>query len=206
LTVVASGLTGCAASGTAGIAVKAEVLQSDRPRLSALSLDETRVPELVVGNTQFAFDLYRVLFDTGQNLSYSPYGISQALAMTFAAAGGETARQMAKALRFSLSPAQLDAAFNALDQALASRGEREDASLHNVAAVWGQQGYVFLDPFLDALAENYGAGMRLVDFGQAEGVRRILLQMTYQTLSLSTIEPSLFQIGKEGVLESFVNR
>ena len=73
LTVVASGLAGCAASGSAGIAVEVEVLQSDRPRLPAPSLDEARMPELVAGNTQFALDLYRVLFDTEQNLFYSPY-------------------------------------------------------------------------------------------------------------------------------------
>jgi serpin B len=171
LTVATSGMVGCGALGTAGIAAKADVLQSDRPRLPALPLDEARVPELVAGNTQFALDLYRVLFDAEQNLFYSPYSISQALAMTFAGARGETARQMAQALHFSLPQAQLHHAFNALDQALASRAEREDVSLHNVNAIWGQQGYAFLNTFLDTLAENYGAGMRLLDFRKAEQAR-----------------------------------
>jgi serpin B len=176
LTVGSSALFGCGALGAAGIAAKADVLQSDRPRLPALSLDEARVPELVAGNTQFALDLYRVLFDTEQNLFYSPYSISQALAMTFAGARGETARQMAQALHFSLPQAQLHPAFNALDQALASRAEREDVSLHNVNAIWGQQGYAFLNTFLDTLAENYGAGMRLLDFRKAEQARRAINQ------------------------------
>jgi serpin B len=30
--------------------------------------------------------------------------------------------------------------------------------------MWGQQGAMFLDPFLDTLALNYGAGLRLLDF------------------------------------------
>jgi len=174
MTIAASGLAGCAASG--GIAVKAEVLQSDRPRLPALSLDEAQVPELVAGNTHFALDLYRVLFDAEQNHFYSPYSISQALAMTFAGARGETERQMAQVLHFSLPQTDLHPAFNALYQALASRGEGEGFSLHNVSAIWGQQGYAFLDPFLDILAENYGAGMRLVDFGQTEQVRHTINQ------------------------------
>lgn len=176
MAVAASGLTGCGALGAAGIAAKADVLQSDRPRLPALSLNAARVPELVAGNTQFALDLYRVLFDVEQNLFYSPYSISQALAMTFAGARGETERQMAQVLHFSLPQAQLHPAFNALDQALASRAERADVSLHNVNAVWGRQGYAFLKPFLDTLAENYGAGMRLVDFRRAEQARRTINQ------------------------------
>ncbi len=31
-------------------------------------------------------------------------------------------------------------------------------------AIWGQKDYSFLDEFLDTLAENYGAGLRVVDF------------------------------------------
>ncbi|MDY6952740.1 MAG: serpin family protein, partial [Thermodesulfobacteriota bacterium] len=30
--------------------------------------------------------------------------------------------------------------------------------------IWGQTGYSFLEAFLDTLAENYGAGLRLLDF------------------------------------------
>jgi serine protease inhibitor len=42
--------------------------------------------ELVEGNTAFAFDLYRVLAEQqeGENLFYSPYSISLALAMAYA--------------------------------------------------------------------------------------------------------------------------
>ena len=46
------------------------------------------------GNNAFAFDLYRVLSDGEGNLFYSPFSISQALAMTSAGAKGETLRQM----------------------------------------------------------------------------------------------------------------
>jgi serpin B len=43
----------------------------------------------------------------------------------------------------------------------------------NIAnALWGQEGYEFLDEFLAVLDENYGAGMRLVDFvGASEEAR-----------------------------------
>ena len=173
LAVVVSGLAGCVAPGFAGSAVGAGVVRSNRPRLAAPSPDEAQVPELVEGNTEFALDLYRVLYSEEENLFTSPYSLSAALAMVYAGARGETERQMAEVLHYTLPQAQLHPAFNALDQALASRGE---GSLYIADAVWGQPGYSFRDAFLDTLAENYGAGLRVVDFGQAEEARQTINQ------------------------------
>jgi serpin B len=40
-------------------------------------------------------------------------------------------------------------------------------------SLWGQYDYTFLSPFLDTLAMNYGAGLRLTDFaGDPEGSRQ----------------------------------
>ena len=49
---------------------------------------------------------------------------------------------------------------------MADAPEEEGRRIHlnTVNAVWGQQDYEFLAPFLDVLAENYGAGVRPVDF------------------------------------------
>ena len=38
----------------------------------------------------------------------------------------------------------------------------------------GQRGFEFLDEFLDTLAENYGAGMQLVDFANPENARGLI--------------------------------
>jgi serpin B len=73
-----------------------------------------------------------------------------------------------------LSQEKLHPAFNALDLELAKRSEEisEDeeggAFQLNIAnSIWGQQDYEFLPEFLDTLALNYGAGLRLVDFVNA---------------------------------------
>jgi len=77
---------------------------------------------------------------------------------------------MADTLQFHLSQEQLHPAFNSLDQELASRGEGakgkdgEGFRLNIVNAIWGQKDYAFLTSFLDTLAENYGAGLRILDF------------------------------------------
>jgi serpin B len=168
LCVLASAVAACSPGPRV---VKAETAQSDKARQAAQSPEQARVPELVTGNTQFAMDLYHVLYNQGENLFYSPYSISLALAMAYAGARGLTEQQMAQALHFDLPQTALHAAFNSLEQALASRGqqikENERFRLHIVNALWGQRDYVFLPAYLDLLAENYGAGMRLLDFQAA---------------------------------------
>ncbi len=137
--------------------------------------------DLVAGNRDFAFDLYQALREEPGNLFYSPYSISLALAMTYAGARGETESQMASTLNFVLSQKSLHPAFNQLDLELASRGEgvagKDDKSFRlNIAnAIWGQEGFEFLDEFLDALAENYGAGMRLVDYVSQPEESRVII-------------------------------
>lgn len=148
--------------------VQADTVASDKPRLTPAATDSA-VADLVRGNTQFALDLYRVLFQADQNLFASPYSISLALAMTFAGARGDTADEMARVLRFPSG--DVHAAFNALDQALRSQGatvkEGERFRLHIANSIWGQKGFAFEAAFLDALAQYYGAGLRLVDFQTA---------------------------------------
>jgi serpin B len=168
MAVAAPGLIGCGGPVSVEAIVKADEARSEKPRVPADSVDA--VPALVGGNTEFALDLYGALFDGDDNLFFSPHSLSTALAMTYAGARGETGRQMAQALHFRLPQAQLHPAFNALDQTLAGRGQDESQAspLRIANALWGQAGEPFLGPFLDTLAEQYGAGMELVDFGQAE--------------------------------------
>jgi serpin B len=119
------------------------------------------VTELTQGNTRFAFDLYGVLREEEGNLFYAPHSLSVALAMTYGGARGETERQMAEALGFTLPQERLHEAFAALDGTLA---DREGLELNVANALWGQRDYGFLPAFLELLADAYGAGLEEVDF------------------------------------------
>jgi serpin B len=86
---------------------------------------------------------------------------------------------MAEVLHFLLEDEELHAAFNKLAVELNSRNQVSQYSagfkLNIINAIWGQQDYEFMQAFLDVLAENYSAGMRLVDYEQdPEGCRRII--------------------------------
>jgi serpin B len=151
----------------------AQIVQSNKPRATNPQVAHDDLAALTAGNAAFAFNLYQVLRSQSGNLLYSPFSISEALAMTYAGASGETAQQMASALQFTLPPDRLHPAFNAIDQLLnASGGSSQNASdegfkLSVVNALWGQQGFTFLPAFLDTLSQNYGAGMHLLDFKDA---------------------------------------
>ena len=88
---------------------------------------------------------------------------------------------MADTLHFTLEDNRLHPAFNWLDIELASRGkgakgkDEEGFRLNIVNAIWGQQGYKFLSEFLDVLAENYGAGLRPLDFAKAPEDSRVTI-------------------------------
>lgn len=157
-------LAACAQPAAAG------KVKSDKPRITSPVVRPADEALLVEGNSAFAFDLYQALREKDGNLFYSPHSISLALAMTYAGARGETAQQMADTLHFILSQDNLHPAFNSLDIELSKRGEGaqgkdgEGFRLNIVNAIWGQKDYSFLPGFLDVLAENYGAGLRTLDF------------------------------------------
>lgn len=156
-------------------------ISSPKPRLLVPNTTQQDVQELVDGNNRFAFDLYQIIQDFDGNLFYSPYSISLALAMTYAGARGQTASQMVETLHFKLPPERFHPAFNLLDLTLHGRGKNlpeesgKGFTLNIVNALWGQEGYAFLAEFMDLLAENYGAGLRLVDFeNEPESSRQLI--------------------------------
>jgi serpin B len=134
---------------------------------------------VVEGNNAFAVALYHQLSRQDGNLFFSPESISTALAMVYAGARGNTASEMASALHFTLPPEQLHPAMGALLRDL--NAAHSDYQLNVANALWAQQGYTFLDEFLDLLKSDYGAGIQQVDFKSApEAARSTINQWVEQ--------------------------
>ena len=174
--------------------------RSDAQRVTEPDVAEDDLATLIRGNSDFAFDLYHVLRGGDGNLVYSPHSISVALAMTYAGARGETEQEMAEALSFLLAQEPLHPTFNALDLALnappragfATGGDPLELSIAN--SLWGQHGFEFLAPFLDTLAQHYGAGMRLVDYQRDPEAARQLINAWVADQTNDRI-PELFPQG-----------
>ena len=186
-----------ATAGCGSGAAQASVAQSTAPRVASPSAPPADIAEFVAGNSQFAFDLYRELRDPESNTFYSPFSISEALAMAYAGARGNTEAQMAETLHYTLPQSRLHPAANALDLELAQRGagakepapstssgqalsppkgqDDQPFRLKIANSVWGQTGYQFVPDYLDTLAKNYDAGLRLTDFQKApEPAREVI--------------------------------
>ena len=150
---------------------KSQVLESKVPREIISQPPEESLVYLASGNNAFSLDLYQKLQGQSGNLFFSPYSISSALAMTYAGAGGNTAAEISKTLHFLEDQDQFHSSFNALDQYLAALADQnipdsqgDPFQLNIVNAIWGQDNFHFEEDFLDILAKNYGAGLRLLDF------------------------------------------
>lgn len=151
--------------------------------LVALTIASTRAaaisPELqplVHGNNQFAFDMYRGLAGgaEGENLFFSPFSVSTALAMTYAGARGQTAAEMAQTLHFPSLESDLHSGYGALLADL-NAPERTEYELAVANRLWGQDGFGFHETFLDVTSQQYGAELGRVDFTtQTEAARNTI--------------------------------
>jgi serpin B len=143
--------------------------------------DPEAMAEVVAAVRSFTTDLYReAARATRDNLVLSPYSVFVALAMTRNGARGTTAEEM-DAVLHSPGPGRLDPGTNALTAHVATRaGRRRGADraegrvgIAVASSLWGQQGTAWRREFLDALAQEYGTGMHLVDYRtDAERARR----------------------------------
>ncbi len=124
-------------------------------------------------NNQFALDLYKKLSKKRGNVFFSPFSISDALAMTYAGARGNTEKQMAKVLHFSLPQEELHLAFSSLIERLEVKPGKKAYKVHIANALWGQKDYHFLEKFKALIDRYYNGGFYNVDFaGNTEVARK----------------------------------
>ena len=140
-------------------------------RCPAADLD----PQLVIGNTGLALDLYGRLRTNEGNGCFSPYSISTALAMTYGGARDETAKQMARTLHFALPPDQLHPAFAALEANFKAVQQKGRVQLEVANSLWPQKDYAFLPEYLDLCRTCYHTSITSVDYaGNTESARKTI--------------------------------
>ena len=132
-------------------------------------------------NNAFAWGLYRALAKGNDNLFFSPYSISSALAMTRVGAAGQTARQMDTVLHTAGVKASDHRAL--LTSVLPVFIEKRELGktrlvrayeLSIANALWGQETVQFEKPFLDTLEGKFGAPLSRVDFREPKKVRDLI--------------------------------
>jgi serpin B len=139
------------------------------PVLTPATESGLNVETLGQDNTAFAIDLYKKLCKGTGNLSVSPYSISSILAITGAGALGNTRKQMARTLRFSLEQKNLDPAFESLRLTLSKIEGKIGVSLNIANAIWPQIGYSLAPKYLDQAKRYYGISITPLDYQNKPG-------------------------------------
>lgn len=140
---------------------------------------------------EFAFDLFSQIRTSEDNIVLSPHSIVTCFGMAYAGARGNTERQIADVLRFNYPQGGFHAVLKQLNDILESRSS---VLLNIDNGVWGQNGMVYIDPYLDTLSACYDADMDYLDFaGAPEAARQVINQWVSQrTFGLI---PELFPPG-----------
>jgi serpin B len=125
------------------------------------------VSKITQGNTACAMDLYQQLRQEEENLFFSPYSISTALAMVYGGAAGETAQQMAQTLHFDPNDNAFHEHYGRLIEQFNEQGEKENYKLLVANALWMQEEFGFLEPYLDLTRTHYDAELQTVNFIKA---------------------------------------
>ncbi|GAA3661569.1 serpin family protein [Nocardioides ginsengisoli] len=148
-----------------------QLVASDTRRAAG---DPSLLPEVVAGLHHLAGGLYGGLAATPGNLVLSPYSVLVALGMTLTGAAGTTAAEMRKVVGAERLGERWHQGVNALIRRIDGLAEKKVA-LASADQLFGQRGVHWERDFLDLLAKEYGAGLRLVDYAKAYASARGLI-------------------------------
>jgi serpin B len=116
----------------------------------------------VDANNQFALDLYSRYKSKDENIFFSPYSISSALAMTYEGARGQTADEIQRVFHFSSDKDKMRSDFlnvyNELNKA------DKPYKLTTANALWAQKDYPFIQDYFNTVEKYYDGKVTNLDF------------------------------------------
>jgi serpin B len=159
-TMLALGLGGVLFGGAAS-----SVFGQDEPSAP------TSLKALCDGNEDFAFNFYRQGLKPGENLVFSPHGISECFAMLYAGSEDVSSKVLGDIFRFPVPPKELLASFGKLHKALAERNDEDGCRIDIANSCWANEGIPVRPEYASALKSDIGADMFSVDFRDTTGVQ-----------------------------------
>jgi serpin B len=132
----------------------------------AVKIDQNSTLAVAEANNRFAFDLYsRLAKDqeyAGNNLFFSPFSISSALAITYEGAKGKTADEIRSVFYFPANDTTRRGGFLGLNAGINSGDP--SYSLRTANALWAEKSYPFLTEYVSTAEHDYGAKTTNLDF------------------------------------------
>lgn len=155
-------LSGCASPSGVSSSDSGNASSGDPANEIKKPQDGQQEQSVARSNNAFAFRLYKQLSDH-ENLFFSPYSISSALAMTYTGAAGQTRQEMSEVFGFYSSNLAHAQGYHSLQEHLDSLNQ-DDLELNMANSLWCQKDYDFQQDFLDINRKHFSAAIRQVDF------------------------------------------
>ncbi|MEA2105624.1 MAG: serpin family protein [Bacteroidota bacterium] len=131
------------------------------------SVIKSQNKQIIVDNNRFAIDLYKELKGSGENLIFSPFSISSAMAMTYAGAENHTAKEFQKTLFFLEDKQLFHQEFSNLFQGIVA-DKKKMVEFYNANSLWIQQNFKLKEEFLNINKKYYSSALFYTDFYQAQ--------------------------------------
>ncbi len=132
-------------------------------QVPAVQNNETEKQTISMNNNRFAFDLLRQMPVDDNNVVFSPFSISTALAMTYAGARENTMKEMARVMHFQENQHHFHGQYQQYLQSLMELAE--DSICLNIAnSLWAQTGYHFLESYFEIIKKHYHSSVFPADF------------------------------------------
>ncbi|HYX09808.1 MAG TPA: serpin family protein [Bacteroidales bacterium] len=155
-------LVSCATSGKTG-------KQSTNKSGDANSSEKNNFEGIAERNNAFAFALFSRLEEKDENLFFSPYSITSALAMTYEGAAGKTADEMSEVMRFISNKKENSIGFQQLNSSLEhAKGDNTELNIAN--AVWLQKDFDILPGYLQNVENYFDAPVKKLSFLNEEAI------------------------------------
>ena len=135
--------------------------------------NEAGVRQIVDANNQFAINVLSKITDEGENVFFSPYSLSEALAMVLDGAMGKTSQEMDKAFGFPTDGLLRRSGFLALDEILRSPGAIYSLEIAN--ALWVQEELKVIEEFRNNVLKYFRGEAKNVDFAHAKEQARLMI-------------------------------
>ena len=120
----------------------------------------------------YAFKLYGLYGESGENVIFSPYSISTCMSMVYEGACGETAKEMQHVFGWEKNDTYRLSANKYLYDRL--NDPKSVCETYQANALWVQDGFPFEEDYIGVVEEGYGGEVTTVDFARSVETREVI--------------------------------
>ena len=131
---------------------------------ASASDDQAQIKDINDANNNFAFDFLGQGVKQGENLIFSPYGVSECFGMLYAGSTGKTEKMLAELFNFPLPPGETMVSFGKLREVLAPRQQVKGCKIKLGNSIWASINNPFRVSYVELVKAFLGADARTVDF------------------------------------------